>query len=543
MKLGRMISWLLAALPMVAAGYWASFAARMPEAVADRMALGEVTPRWDFANWTETASEPMHVMARAVHLGALQVPSATLQSVVWVNLLLVLLTIAALCDVMRRAFPTTKGWGPVAFAVFGLLVASPAFGSNWLHGERLGLLFVPMLLVTALGWLHANGRFAGRAILAFVVAAIAPWFHIHGVVVATALIPAMFSAANSAGSQRRMVWLGVLLVLGDIAAVFSLRSAGGLSVAGVDWLAAWTSEPVATVLALFAATGRAWLDLLPSTSIDDQVVGGACWLLPILLLCCGNRSTEARAAAAPWWSCVVFGLLVVVINGVRYEFLPPVGTMREVTFGAFLLPIGLVGLLAARFGTTILSLSVGAFVVLAVQDWHAGLEGLRVAHMRTQQVEAAMIVPAVAGAAASPVRGDAEWQLLLERKWAPDVQRLSESDVLLQIPASSTDARGRITGGDTRTVHGVLRSSLRHATAQWIALVAKVGEDAPRIIGYSKPQFDGQGRSVEWRMELSEALPEGAQVRALGLLVEERKFVQLGASYVLQAGKLVAAGG
>ncbi|MGK0153338.1 MAG: hypothetical protein ACI9SE_000282 [Neolewinella sp.] len=542
-KLGRIVSWLLAALPMAAAGYWASFAARMPEAVADRVALGEVTPRWDFANWSDTASEPMHVMARAVHLGALQVPTATLQSVVWVNLLLVLLTLAALCDVMRRAFPTTKGWGPVAFAVFGLLVASPAFGSNWLHGERLGLLFVPMLLVTALGWLHANGRFAGRAIFVFLVAAIAPWFHIHGVVVATALIPAMFSAANSAGSQRRMVWLGVLLVLGDVAAVFSLRTAGGLSVAGADWFAAWTSAPLDTLLALFAATGQAWLDLLPTTSLDDQVVGGACWLLPILLLCCGNRSTEGRAAAAPWWSCVVFGLLVIVINGVRYEFSPPVGTLREVTFGAFLLPIGLVGLLAARFGTTMLSLSVGAFAVLAVQDWHTGLEDLRMARMRTQQVEAEMIVPAAAGATALPVRNDAELQLLIERKWVLAAPRLPESDVLLQFAAPSTDAIGRITAGDAKTVHGVLRSSLRHATAQWIALVAKIGEDAPRIVGYAQPKFDQLGRNIVWRMELSEALPEGAQVRAMGLLVAERSFVPLGASFILQAGKLAVVGG
>ncbi|MFT4512084.1 MAG: hypothetical protein ACI89X_000539 [Planctomycetota bacterium] len=539
-----MIAWLLAALPMVAAGYWASFAARMPEAVTDRMALGEVTPRWDFANWAETTSEPMHAMARAVHLGALHVPSATVQSVVWVNLLLVLLILAGLCDLMRRAFPATKGAGPLAFAAFGLLVASPAFGSNWLHGERLGLLLVPMLLVTALGWLQASGRFVPRAIFVFVVAAIAPWFHLHGVVVATALIPAMLCAAKNSGSQRRMAWVGVLLVLGDVAAFFSMRTAGGLSVAGADWLAAWTSEPADTVLALFAATGRAWLDLLPTTSIDDQVIGGACWLLPILLLRCGNRSTEARAAAAPWWSCIVFGLLVLVINGVRYELNPPVGTFREATFGAFLLPIGLVGLLTARFGTTLLSMAVGALAVLAIQDWYTGIEGLRMARMRTQQVEAEMIVPAAAGATASlPVRDDAELQQLLERKWVPSAERLPESDVLLQFATPSTGALGRIIGGDAETVHGVLRSSLRSATAQWIAVVVKVGKDAPRVVGYAQPNFGAQGRSIAWQIKLTEALPEGAQVRALGLLVEERTFVPLGASFVLQAGKLAVAGG
>lgn len=542
-KLGRMISWLLAAFPIGAAGYWASFAARVPESVADRIALGEVTPRWEFANWAETASEPMHFAARAVHLSALQVPNATLQSVVWVNLLLVLLALAGLCDLMRRAFPTTKGWGPIAFVVFGLMVASPAFGSNWLHGERLGLLFVPMLLVTALGWLQTSGRFAARAILAILVAVIAPWFHLHGVIVATALIPAMLSAAKAARSQRRMAWLSVLLVLGYVAAFFSMRTADGWSVAGADLLAAWISEPTDTTLALFAATGHAWLDLLPSTIIDDQVIGGACWLLPILLLCCGNRSTEARVAAAPWWSCVVFGLLVVVINGFRYEFNPPVGTLREATFGAFLLPIGLVGLLAARFGTTVLLVTVGAFAVLGVQDWYSGIESLRMARMRTQQVEAAMIVPAAAGADTSvSVRDAAEFKLLLERKWLPEFESLPESDVLKQFAAPSTDVMGQITGGDAQIVRGVLRSSLRRATAQWIALVAKVGDDAPRVVTYEKPGLDGQGRNPVWQIKLAVALPEGAQVRALGLLVEERKFVPLGALFILQAGKLVVAG-
>jgi hypothetical protein len=266
-------------------------------------------------------------------------------------------------------------------------------------------------------------------------------------------------------------------------------------------------------------------------------------LLPILLLCCGNRSTEARVAAAPWWSCVVFALLVVVINGFRYEFNPPVGTLREATFGAFLLPIGLVGLLAARFGTTVLLVSVGAFAVLGVQDWCTGIESLRMARMRTQQVEAAMIVPAAAGADIFvSVRDAAEFKLLLERKWLPEFESLPESDVLKQFAAPSTDVMmGQITGGDAQTVRGVLRSSLRCATAQWIALVVKVGEDAPRVV-YDKPSFDGQGRNHVWQIKLAVALPEGAQVRALGLLVEERKFVPLGALFILQAGKLVVAG-
>ena len=73
-------------------------------------------------------------------------------------------------------------------------------------------------------------------------------------------------------------------------------------------------------------------------------------------------------------------------------------------------------------------------------------------------------------------------------------------------------------------------------------MVAKVGDDAPRVVTYEKPSLDGQGRNPVWQIKLAVALPEGAQVRALGLLVEERKFVPLGALFILQAGKLVVAG-
>ena len=101
MKVLRMLSWLLAALPIAAAGYWASFAARLPEPVVDRVALGEVTPRWDLSNWADATLEPLHVFARGLHLLALQIPGATMQSVVWGNVLIALLILTGLCGLVR----------------------------------------------------------------------------------------------------------------------------------------------------------------------------------------------------------------------------------------------------------------------------------------------------------------------------------------------------------------------------------------------------------------------------------------------------------
>lgn len=540
MKFWRMLSWPIAALPVAAAGYWASFAARLPEAVADRAALGEVTPRWDYANWADVAGEPMHVMARLLHLSALQVPGATMASVTWVNVLLLLLLIVALCDVLRRAFPATSSAGPLAFGVFGLLAASPAFGCDWLHGERVGLLAVPVLLVMALGWLQGRKRFALRAIAVLLVACLAPWFHVHGALVATALVPAMWMAAGAAGSQRRMAWIGTLLVLGDIAAFFSMRSAGGLAATGVDWFGAIANDPMQAGLALLAATGGTWLDLWPDTSLDEQVLGGISWCAPIVLLWLGNRSTEARVAAAPWWGCIVFGLLLVLLNGVRYEFEPPVGALREAMYGGFLLPIGLIGLLAARFGRSVLAIGAGALAVLALQDWHQGLEELRLAHMRDQQVAAAMLVP-IEEATALPVRSAEELAMLVDRKWVPSMTRRSHADVVAQFAQPGVPNLGGVLGGGAQNVHGVLRSSLRGTTVQWVAIVAKVGEAEPRIIAHVTPTFEGVGRNVMWQVQLSEPLAEGAQVRAIGLVVDSPKLVPMGSAWTMRAGKLVAA--
>ena len=545
MKILRMLSWLIAALPVAAAGYWASFSARLPEDVTERIALGEVTPRWEYAAWTDVAAEPMHAMARLLHLTALQVPNATIQSVVWVNILMLLLILVALGDVLRRSFPTTAAASPLAFLVFGLLAASPAFGRDWLHGERVGLLAVPMLFVTALSWLQAAKGFAWRATLVILVGGVAPWFHLHGVLVATALLPAMFAAAIRAGSQRRMAWLGTMLLVGDLAAFFSMRSAGGLSVAGVDYYATIAGDPGKACLELLAATGGAWLDLWPDTTLDERVLGGASWLLPLLLLKLGNRSPEARQAAAPWWGCIVFGLLVVVLNGVRYDLNPPAGALREAMYGAFLLPIGLIGLLAARFGKVILALGAGAIAVLAVQDWYRGIEQLRLAHMRNQQVAAAMLVPldgSSPATAALPVRSTAELALLVDRKWVPSMTRCTDAAVVAQFAQPGVPNLGSVLGGGAQEVRGTLRSSLRGATVQWLAIVAKVGAAEPRIVARVMPTFVGTGRNVNWRAQLIEPLADGAQVRAIALLVDSAKLVPMGGAWTMSAGKLVAAG-
>lgn len=546
----RMLSWLIASLPILAAGYWASFSARMPEALADRIALGEVTPRWDFASWTETTGEPMHAMARALHLSVLHVPGATIASVVWVNVFLAFMIVVTLCGLCRRAFPATASMGPLMFGTFGLFVASPAFGGDWLYGQRVGLFVVPVLFVTALKWLQGEGRFAGRAMLAIMVAGFAPWFHIHGVIVATALIPALFGAARSAQSHRRVAWIGALLLIGDVAAFFSMRTAPSLSVAGADWLGSLASMPGDTAMLLLSATGDAWLDLLPSTKIDEQLLGGMSWLLPLALLPIGNRSPEACRVASTWWSCVLFGLLLVVVNAVRYELQPPIGPLREVMFGSFLLPIGVIGLMTSRFSSKLLPMAAGVMIALLLQDWHKGVEDLRRAHMRAQQLEASRVVPpaATSGSRVLPVTSADELSRLQGLGWVPGAQVLPNEDVVAQFAVQHGDERSGITGGDSRLVRGTARSSLRLSTPHWVAIVAKSGDSAPRIVGDVMPNLGNGGRSVAWQVQFAEALPEGSRVRAVGLMMPGQASskdlhgtaVALGPAFIVQGNKLVA---
>ncbi|HZN37401.1 MAG TPA: hypothetical protein VFD82_01285, partial [Planctomycetota bacterium] len=178
MKTVRILGWFAALLPALAAAYWASFGARFPEPWLDRRELGEVTPRWDFAGWADL-QEPAHVFARLLHLGALQVPGASMSSVVWVNALLAVVIVSALATLMQRTFAIEGTGRQVNLAVAGLLVAAPAFGANWLYGERAGALLPPLLLLTAVSWLQGERWFRLRACGAILLAALAPFCHSH----------------------------------------------------------------------------------------------------------------------------------------------------------------------------------------------------------------------------------------------------------------------------------------------------------------------------------------------------------------------------
>ncbi|HEX5054316.1 MAG TPA: hypothetical protein VFZ65_21235 [Planctomycetota bacterium] len=543
MKMARVWLWLVALLPAAAAGLWASLGACFPEPWFQRQAYGEMSTRWTFAEWDAVQAEPWHPIARVLHLAALQVPGMTIQWTAYANALLALLLVWCVSGVLRRSFSLTWSGRAWAFLGVGLLACAPSFGADWLHGERLGLFLPPLVLAWALAVLQCGGGFGWRAAVALVLAALAPFCHGNGVVVCLALIPPMVEAGRRSGGGGTLACTIALPVVGGIAAAFSLHRIGAVGLGDVGLWTRVVDAPLATLDAFVSRTGLLWMDLLPRTGLDEKVFGAASWLLPFVLWGIGDRSDAARRAAAPWWGCVWFGLLVVLWNAVRHDLALDAARWRELTFGAFLLPVGCVGLLAARLGRDLLPLGGGALLVLAAQDWQRGIEDLRLARMQVDGLESTLLAPqeTVGPTAASqwPVPDPAQIRVLEERGWVPArAQALTP-----ELPAAAKappSACGACTRGNGRAAFGEVRSSLLGDTPQWVVIVAANGDAPARQVGRAQPEFAGAGRSAPWQVTFDAPLPEGVRVRALGVLTRRAEYVPLGPWFVLRNGELVA---
>ncbi|MCB9879320.1 MAG: hypothetical protein H6835_17120 [Planctomycetes bacterium] len=541
MKIIRPLFWLVALLPLAAVAYLTSFAARLPEPWLHREQLGEAATVWRWADCLQAHQGPMHLGARALHLAALQVPGATCASVIWQNVLFAALLTVALTGLVMRAVPPSRRAAPFVFAFYSLFTCAPAYGAVWVWGERAPQVLVPLLFVAALFWLQGPGRFAGRAMLAMLMAVVAPLFHVHGALVGVALVPALLGAARRNGKGGGWWWAGVTVVLAAAASGYTLFEVQRVGVESAHWLRHLASQPGVSALELLHATGLVWLDLLPGLGIDEQALGAVSWLMVLLLPWLGDRSPAGREVAAPWWSCMWFGLLTIVLAGVRFELAPPGEMLREATYGAFLLPLGAIGLLGARFGRPLFVFGAGALTVMAAQDWKLGVEDVRLARMRADAVEATYTLPEFAGAAPEtlPVRDPATLGLLRDNGWIPPID---ERAVTLPVAftTSALDRYGAVDGGTATRVAGTLRSSATDETVQWLFLLVKRGDGAPEVVADLRPTFAGVGRQVPWVFDLAEPIADGAQARVVGFLPRSRAWAALGATFDVVDGKLVA---
>jgi len=542
-KFLRHLAWPIALLPALAAFVWTSFASRLPESAAARRALGEVTMRWDFAELADLRQEPAHLLARALHLAALHVPGSSFWWAASVNAVLALLIVFAFVAVARRTFALAGMAQAFALGLAGLLVGSPAFGADWLYGERTGLFLVPLLLLWSLVLLLGAGGFTWRALLVLLLTVAAPFCHTNGLLVFVALAPALLEAARRAGSTRRVGWMLALLICGNLAAVATMTPAGGLALGDTGLLGRLVAAPADTLLHLLRTTGSAWLDPVPTATWDELALGAFAWSLPLLFWRLGDRSDEARRQAAPWWGCVWFGLSLFVLAAERHGADLTGAALRELTFGAFLLPIGCFGVLAARCGAGMAPVGAGVLLVLAAQDWPHGIEDLRLARMQVERTAMNLQLSRVGGA--TPANGHEELQILQARGWAAATDGLFDA-AHRAATAPPAEHLGGVLDGDATSVRGLVRSSLTGDNVQCVvATVAgsTVDGGGEKVLGKVLPDYVGQGRNVPWTIAWDAPLADGTRVRVVGYCLRRGTFVALTEVRVVKDGKLVPESG
>lgn len=536
----RRSSWLVALLPAIAAFTYVWAAARYPEPVAGRVALHEPTTVWYIDQWLDTTGEPLQPLQRGLLLGALEVPGATLQLVVVLAALAAVL-IAWFGSRLVRSSVAVEGWsGPLAFGGIALLCCSPSFGADWLQAERVGMFAPPLLLLGALLLLQRERFFVWRMLAVLMLVAAAPLFHDAGVLLGVALIPAVLGAAGRAEAPR-WLWAITTLVFGVVASLVSFYPAGGLHGDEVGLFAHLAAAPGARVLDLLAAVGRGWLDLWPDRRIGELALGAATLTLLAVLPFVPPR--EGARSAASWWSCAIFGVLLVPWVTMRHGFDLSPWLGRELHYGLFLLPLGVLGLLASRAGNHAWSIGLGALAVLAAQDWPRGAEDLRAARAEAIRVEASLALPPAFAdhtvVSLSPFASAMHRDRLLGRGWVPDPTFDCEAAAKAAQASPPRDELGNVISGSPIDLHGMVRSAIVHEQVGAV-LVAAVHDDRFELLGATLPRFVGRSRDAQWRVSWGTAVAEGTKLVAFAYLPRQRSVVRIGGVRLVKDGALTS---
>ena len=546
--LRRTLLWCTAAMPALAAGLWVAFASPWPELPGDRLALREGLACWQFDDLLQPTEGARHLVAQALTAALAWLPGATVASIALLTAVLALLLSLAVGSLLRRSHALQGLAGPAGLVAAGLLVASPNLGLVWLYADRFGIVLPPLLLVLALVWLQAAPTTL-RLLGALTLVALAPFCHTHGLFVGVALLPTLLALRNAAGKRRHAAWTATALVLLGGAGWYSMEPlvargwSAGSGLFAIQPLAAFGRD-------LCLQAGIQWLDLLPSTNLDELALGATSWLLPLVLLWVGDRSPAARARASVWWSCLLFGLCLVLWNVLRYDSEPPVGRWREALFGGFLLPLGLIGVLAARFGDSVLRVAFGALLVLGAQDWYIGIEDVRIGSaIAQQQAIRTELPPAWTALLPAQRAGWSSAELADLRGLVPAAPAALEDSLSAAFERAISSERNSSEPSATgRTLRGELRGSLRQPAPPVVLLVARTGNAVPQVLAAVAPDFRAHGRSIAYEIQLPEtaanALTEanGSTLCLLGIHAEELQIVPLSGGFVVRDGVLFAAG-
>jgi hypothetical protein len=396
---------LVAVAPAVVALLWIlEWASSAPEPIAWRSQLGDGPLCFAWRQVTEFTGEPNFLVFRLLHSSLLAVPGLDfphLPLTTWA-------IAAATCLLLRRqlhstAAARTPAWlAPAVLGYATLWCFSPAFGANWLLGERLRL-FLPALCCLLAVWLLA-ARAAGRwrILTAAVLAQAALFSERTGFLVWIALVPLLWTEATRRHDPRRLFDCAWWCLLGNASTWIALDERPPTTAAHTGLVGDLLVHPGTTLAHLVRTVGRSLPDLFAGPDLDELVLGAAlvAALVTLLVRLYSVRYDGERLhQAMPWVSLALFGIGHALVVGEFYN--PPPLTpmlMREVLWGSWLLPIGLVGLglvTMTRSARRLLALAVPVLGLLCIQDWQRGFGHLALEHQLLRQGEAlSVFVPA-----------------------------------------------------------------------------------------------------------------------------------------------------
>jgi hypothetical protein len=239
---------------------------------------------------------------------------------------------------------------------------------------------------------------------------------------------------------------------------------------------------------------------------------------------------------------VLFGLLVVAFAAVLLPADTAGYARRALGYGAFLLPLGLCGVVASRCGREVWAIGLGAVVVLGLQDWWHGDQFLRHARVEAARVAAAVAVPdefaAGTRAALLPYADPAVQQRHMATGIVP-----TPNAAFVEVAQTSSDqpanpAYGVVVGGSPIEAHGTVRQSLVGEPIGAVVVVAVDGTGR-RLLGATLLASSGGLGAMPFRVSWSDACAEGARLVVMAFLPGSGTFARLSGPSLVSGGRLV----
>ncbi|MCB9891365.1 MAG: hypothetical protein H6833_06950 [Planctomycetes bacterium] len=318
----------------------------------------------------------------------------------FVTILCVLLVLIALLRRLRAASALT------IFVVAAFLFSS-RFGANWILFERVRMFLPLAACVCAVSVLVTWRRDCAAYCVAFACVIVATMSHRSGALMWLALLPLVMDRvrrrpesltprARSSTIRAVAAWIlgGNLTALVVYGAVH--RDKPGL-------MGTFVQDPLRAVDTLLQLASASLPDVLPTTLVDERVLGGVLLLsfvgLLLRVLFRGSKDIRERLPELSLSACGVAAIVALAHERIATGFFG--NMLAECCPAGSLLAIGL--LLATcswvrvtgRASHAIRMLAVASaavFVVMLTQGWTRDVAALRVVHTLLRQTEAALVL-------------------------------------------------------------------------------------------------------------------------------------------------------